>query len=190
MAQMALLLVCVLWLVLVSAADQRRGEVAVARLRGRGSRGARRLLLSETLPPVVLGAPLGALLAVGLSTVARNTVLTSDPPFEVPVAAVVALVAGLLLMVGLAVLSVRRVCRDPVADLIRSVPPRRSGVRLGVLEAMLVAAAAAAFREPIVALLRAEADAGAVVLMATDDTWCADQADADHIDEGRIRWVR
>ena len=145
MAQMALLLVCVLWLVLVSAADQRRGEVAVARLRGRGSRGARRLLLSETLPPVVLGAPLGALLAVGLSTVARNTVLTSDPPFEVPVAAVVALVAGLLLMVGLAVLSVRRVCRDPVADLIRSVPPRRTGVRLGVLEAMLVAAAAAAF---------------------------------------------
>ena len=64
MAQMGLLLVCVLWLVLVAAADQRRGEVAVARLRGRGSRGARRLLLGETLPPVVVGAPLGALLAV------------------------------------------------------------------------------------------------------------------------------
>jgi hypothetical protein len=145
MAQMGLLLVCVLWLVLVAAADQRRGEVAVARLRGRGSRGARRLLLGETLPPVILGAPLGALLAVGLSTVARDTVLASDPPFEIPVAAVVALVAGLVLMVALAVLSVRRVSRDPVADLIRSVPPRRAGVRLGVLEAMLVAAAAAAF---------------------------------------------
>ena len=145
MAQMGLLLVCVLWLVLVSAADQRRGEVAVARLRGRGSRGARRLLLGETLPPVVVGAPLGALLAVGLCTVARRTVLTSDPPFEVPVAAVVALVAGLALMVVLAVLSVRRVCRDPVADLIRSVPARRTGIRLGVLEAMLVAGAAAAF---------------------------------------------
>jgi hypothetical protein len=145
MAQMSLLLVCVLWLVLVSAADQRRGEVAVARLRGRGSRGARRLLLGETLPPVVIGVPLGALLAVGLSTVARSSVLTSDPPFEIPVGAVVALVAALLLMVGLAVLSVRRVSRDPVADLIRSVPPRRTGVRLGVLEAMLVAGAAAAF---------------------------------------------
>ena len=145
MAQMGLLLVCVLWLVLVSAADQRRGEVAVARLRGRGSRGARRLLLDETLPPVIVGAPLGALLAVGLSTVARRTVLTSDPPFEVPVSAVVALVAGLVLMVLLAVLSVRRVSRDPVADLIRSVPARRVGIRLGVLEAMLVAGAAAAF---------------------------------------------
>ena len=49
----------------------------------------------------------------------------------------------------------------------------------------------ASTREPIVALLRAEADAGAVVLMATHDTWCADQADAEyHIDEGRIRRVR
>jgi hypothetical protein len=123
MAQLGLLLGCVLWLVLVAAADQRRGEVAVARLRGRGSRGARRLLLGETLPPVVLGVPLGALLAVGGSSVARHTVLTSDPPFEVPVAAVVALAAGLVLMVGLAVLSVRRVCREPVAALIRSVTP-------------------------------------------------------------------
>lgn len=36
MAQIALLIGCVLWLVLVAAADQRRAEVAVARLRGRG----------------------------------------------------------------------------------------------------------------------------------------------------------
>jgi putative ABC transport system permease protein len=145
MAQLGLLLGCVLWLVLVAAADQRRGEVAVARLRGRGSRGARRLLLAETLPPIVLGAPLGALLAVACCWVARHAVLTSDPPFELPVAAVVAAAAGPALMIGLAVLSVRRVCREPVAALIRSIPPRRTDVRLGVLEAMLVAAAAAAF---------------------------------------------
>ena len=88
---------------------------------------------------------MGALLAVGLTTVARTTVLTSDPPLEIPAVAVVALLAALVLMVALAVLSVRRVSRDPVADLIRSVPPRRTGVRLGVLEAMLVAAAVAAF---------------------------------------------
>ncbi|MEP6631771.1 MAG: ABC transporter permease [Lapillicoccus sp.] len=143
MAQMGLLLGSVLWLVLLAAADQRRGEVAVARLRGRGARGARRLLLAETLPPVVVGAPLGAALALGGATVARHTVLAGEPPFEVPVSAVVALVLGMALMVGLAVLSVRRVCREPVAALIRSVPTRRSGVRLGVLEAMLVAAAVA-----------------------------------------------
>jgi putative ABC transport system ATP-binding protein len=49
----------------------------------------------------------------------------------------------------------------------------------------------AATREPIVGLLRAEADAGAVVLMATHDAWCADQADAEyHLDVGRLHWVR
>lgn len=49
----------------------------------------------------------------------------------------------------------------------------------------------AATREPIVDLMRAEADAGAVVLMATHDSWCADQADAEyHLDEGRIQRVR
>ena len=146
MAQMGLLLVCVLWLVLVSAADQRRGEVAVARLRGRGSRGARRLLLGETLPPVVVGAPLGALLAVGLCT--RGAADGPHRPTR------------------------RSRCRSPRSS--RSWPGWRSwscsrcsrsgasaatpsptssaasrrgepGIRLGVLEAMLVAGAAAAF---------------------------------------------
>lgn len=145
MTQLGLLLGCVLWLVLAAAADQRRGEVAVARLRGRGSRGARRLLLAETLPPILLGAPMGALLAVACSTVARQRVLTGDPPFEVPTAAIAALLAATALMIGLAVLSVRTVSREPVATLVRSVPARRGDVRLGVLESMLVAAAGAAF---------------------------------------------
>lgn len=49
----------------------------------------------------------------------------------------------------------------------------------------------AATRETIVGLLRAEAGAGALVLMATHDDWCADQADAEyHLDEGRLRRVR
>ena len=46
-------------------------------------------------------------------------------------------------------------------------------------------------REVIVGLLAAEAAAGAVVLMATHDSWCADQADAEyHLDEGRLTRVR
>jgi putative ABC transport system ATP-binding protein len=49
----------------------------------------------------------------------------------------------------------------------------------------------AATREPIIDLLRAEAEAGALVLMATHDAWCADQADAEyHLDEGRLHQVR
>ncbi len=145
MAQLGLLLICVLWLVLVAAADQRRAEVAVARLRGRGARGARRLLLAETLPPVLAGLPVGAALALAAVTVARHTVLTPRPPLDVPPGAVLALLLGAALMVALAQLSVRRVCREPVGALVRTVPPRPAGVRLGVLEAMLVAAAGAAF---------------------------------------------
>jgi putative ABC transport system ATP-binding protein len=49
----------------------------------------------------------------------------------------------------------------------------------------------AATRETIIGLLAAEAEAGAVVLMATHDSWCADRADAEyHLDEGRLRRVR
>ena len=145
MAQLGLLLGCVLWLVLVAAADQRSGEVAIARLRGRGSRGARRLLLGESLPPLLIGVPLGILVAGLACSVARHTVLTGDTPFEVPPATAVVLVLGVALMGGLALLSVRRVCLAPVATLLRSVPARPSGIRLGVLEAMLVASAVGAF---------------------------------------------
>ncbi len=45
-AQLGLLAVVVLWLVLAAVTEQRRTEVAVARLRGRGRSGARRLLLA------------------------------------------------------------------------------------------------------------------------------------------------
>ena len=42
-------------------------------------------------------------------------------------------------------------------------------------------------RESIVALLAAQARTGAIVLMATHDAWCAEQADvAYHLDEGRL----
>lgn len=148
MAQLGLLLGCVLWLVLVAAADQRRGEVAVARLRGRGARGARRLLLRETLPPVLVGVPLGVLAAVGLTDVARHTVLSGEgattPPLDVPPVVLGVAAVGLALLAGLAVLSVRRVCREPVAALVRTIPARAGGARLGMLEAMLVAVAAVA----------------------------------------------
>ncbi len=144
-AQLALLLTCVLWLVLVAATDQRRAEVAVARLRGRGSVGARQLLLRETLPPVLLGAPVGVLVAVGLSYLARHVVLPTSPPFEAPPLTYAAFGLALAGMTGLTVLSVRRVSREPVASLVRSVSSRGAGFALGAVEAMLVAAATVAF---------------------------------------------
>ena len=144
-AQLALLLACVLWLVLVAATDQRRAEVAVARLRGRGSGGARRLLLGETLPPVLLGVPVGAAIALVLSALARHVVLPTSPPFEVPVLTYAGLALVVVVMTGLSFLSVRRVSLEPVSSLVRSVSARASGFALGIVEAMLVTAATVAF---------------------------------------------
>jgi hypothetical protein len=59
MLQLGLLAVVVLWLVLAAATEQRRPEVALALLRGRGRAGARKLL-RELLPVTLSGVPLGA----------------------------------------------------------------------------------------------------------------------------------
>ncbi len=46
-------------------------------------------------------------------------------------------------------------------------------------------------RDIVIGLLAAEAEARALVLVATHDPWCADQADAEyHLDEGHLRRVR
>lgn len=170
MAQLGLLLAAVLWLVLVAAADQRRGEAAVARLRGRGARGARRLLLTETLPPVLAGVPIGAALAVGAVSAARHTLLAFGsvwrPPLEVPWPALAAVAIAVAGMLGLAVVSVQRVCREPVAALIRSVPPRPLGIRLGVLEGMLVAGAGAVFLALVTGSVRGPVGLVAPTLLA------------------------
>ena len=48
--QLLVLVAVVLWMVLVAATDDRRPELALARLRGRGRRGAAAYLLAELLP--------------------------------------------------------------------------------------------------------------------------------------------
>ena len=82
MAQLGLLAVIVLWLVLLAVTEQRRPEVALARLRGRGRRGARDLVLGELLPVVLAGVVPGAAAAVLGAWVARTLVLPGRAPFE------------------------------------------------------------------------------------------------------------
>ena len=60
-AQLLVLVAVVLWMVLVAATDDRRAELALARLRGRGRRGAAAYLLSELLPLTLLGVAVGVL---------------------------------------------------------------------------------------------------------------------------------
>ena len=138
MAPMAVLAVFVLWLVLAAATEQRRGEVAVARLRGRGPAGAVGLLLIELLPVLLVGVVPGAAAALLGGALAR-ALLPGAAPFEVgpgfATAVLLAVVAVVLTTVAAAV----RVAREPLDGLMRGgrVPSRRWA--LGALDAFLIA---------------------------------------------------
>ncbi|MBZ5738707.1 FtsX-like permease family protein [Nocardioides mangrovi] len=139
MAQLGLLAVVVLWLVLLAVTEQRRPEVALAHLRGRGRRGARRLLLAELLPVTLAGLVPGLVLAVVAAWVARTVALPGDVPLELRLPVVLALVLAAGVLLGITVVASVRVAREPVSDLLRRVPPRQSTWALGAVDAVVVA---------------------------------------------------
>ncbi len=140
-AQLGLLGVVVLWLVLGAATEQRRPEVAVTRLRGGGARGARRLLLRELGTLALVGVPLGAVTALLASWVVRRLWLPLDPPSAVRGGFWLAVAGAALLLAAVASASAQQAAREPVVDLLRRVPARRTGWGLGALEAVVVVAA-------------------------------------------------
>ena len=137
MVQLALLSVLVLFLVAQAAVDQRRQDVALARLRGRSRTGARRLLLTELTVPVLLGLPVGFACALGLAVLVRRSMLPRGIPFEVPPAVLPWLVGSLLASVAAVYLAARPVLREPVNDLLRSVAPGRTAGSV-VVDAVVV----------------------------------------------------
>ncbi|GAA1894123.1 FtsX-like permease family protein [Lapillicoccus jejuensis] len=141
--QLVLLAVVVLGLVAASAVEQRRPEVALVRLRGEGGRGAARRLLAELGTVAALGVPLGVLAAFALDEVARRTWLTPGVPFEVPWTVWPAAAGSLLVAVLALAVVVRPTVREPVATLLRRVPPRRRGWAVGLTDAVVVTVAVA-----------------------------------------------
>ena len=139
MAPMAVLTVYALWLVLAAATEQRRREVAVARLRGRGPAGAVGLLLVGLLPLLLLGIVPGAATALLGGVVARS-VLPGEAPFEVGSGFVAAVLLAVVVVVLTTVAAAVRVAREPLDALIRRgrTPSRRWS--LGALDAFLLAA--------------------------------------------------
>ncbi|MEU6137102.1 FtsX-like permease family protein [Nocardioides sp. NPDC047086] len=143
LVQLGLLGVIVLWLMLLAATDQRRPEVVVARLRGRGAAGARSLLMGELLPPVLAGIVPGAAVAILASTVARAYALPGDPPFELPQGMVA---SGIIAVTALALVTyaaVYRVARESLGALLHRTHRRRSGWALGAGDAVAIAACGA-----------------------------------------------
>ena len=139
MAPMAVLTVFVLWLVLAAATEQRRGEVAVARLRGRGPAGAVGLLLIELLPVLLVGVLAGAAAALLGGSLARAllpgaALFEAGPGFATAV--LLAVVAVVLTTVAAAV----RVAREPLDDLVLHGRVTSRRWALGPLDAFLIAA--------------------------------------------------
>ncbi len=132
----------VLWMALGTAVEQRRPEVALARLRGRGVRGAQAHLVRELLLIVLAGVPIGAAAAVGISWPVQALLLPGHEPVEI-LRAPVLLALGLsaVLVSAAVVLATAAVSREPIVALMRRIPPRRSRWGVGTGDAVVVTVA-------------------------------------------------
>ncbi len=141
--QLAVLGVVVLAFVCAAAAEQRRPEIALARLRGHGTVGAATMLLRELGLLVLLGAALGA--GLGWAVVAGAARAWLQPGVGPEARPPVALAVGASVVVGLAAIlaAATPTLRQPLTALLRRVPPRASSVQVGLVEGVVVAAAVA-----------------------------------------------
>ena len=141
--QLAVLGIVVLAFVCAAATEQRRPEIALARLRGHGTVGAATMLLRELGLLVVIGAVLGTGLGWLAAEVATRLWLEPGVHPEwssaVALAVLASVVAGLLAILAAATPTLRQ----PLTSLLRRVPPRASALQVGLVEGAVVAAAAA-----------------------------------------------
>ena len=159
LAQLALLAVTVLALVAHAVVEQRRPEVALARLRGRSREAGSRLVMAELALTVVLGVPLGVLVALAGGEVLRRFVMPRGVPLELrwplALAAGVAVLASLVAVYAAA----RPVLREPVASLLRRIPPSVAK-GLGVLDVVVAVVAAVS----VVGLVSGDVDGPSALL--------------------------
>ena len=143
MLQVAIFGLVVLALTAGAVIDQRRPELAIARLRGRSPGRAGREVFTEMGLLVLIGAVLGGVAAFVVAAVVRHTWLAGGAPAELgwqaPAAVGLALIAGL----GSVLLALRPVVRLPVASLLRTVPVRRRGRAFSTFDVVLITLAVA-----------------------------------------------
>jgi hypothetical protein len=139
-AQLALLTASVLVVVAQAAVEQRRREIALARLRGRSRAATRWLVMTELGAVVTVGLPIGVGLAA-LAGLGARAVLPPGIPFEVPWLSGVALVLAFAVSLVAVYAAARPVLREPVPSLLRAVRPAVGAVRLGPVDAVIVALA-------------------------------------------------
>ncbi|MGI8882498.1 MAG: FtsX-like permease family protein [Jatrophihabitans sp.] len=132
-AELGLVILVLLGMVIAVGVDQRRPELALARLRGRGKPAAARFFIGEITALVTVALIPGLAVAWLVCTLLCKAFLPSGvvPEWRWPVLA--AGVAVSLVALLAAVVMARRAAAQPIGDLLRSVP-RRSGRSVGLLE--------------------------------------------------------
>ncbi|MEV5966841.1 FtsX-like permease family protein [Kribbella sp. NPDC051952] len=137
MVQVALFGLVVLALALAVVVDQRRPEIAVARLRGSTARRTGRSLSVELGVPVLLGTLIGGPVGFALLLIVRATWLQKGAPIELPWTVPVALLVVVLVALGVVVVQVRGVVRQQISALLRRVPLRR-GRTIGIVDLIII----------------------------------------------------
>lgn len=144
MIQLGLLALAVLGLTLGAAVTQRRPEVAVARLRGAGRADARRMVMAELLPVVLAGVPVGVVLALVASVLARRTELRGAAPFELTGGFWLAILGAVLLLTAVTWVAAVVGTRDRISALLRAVPTRGGGWAVGAADLVAITVAGTA----------------------------------------------
>lgn len=143
MVQVALFAVVVLALALAAVVDQRRPEIALARLRGSSTRRTQRALCIELGLPVLAGTLLGGPAGFGLLLIVRATWLRYGAPIELPWTVPAALALAVVLALIVVVLQVRGAVRQTISSLLRRVVPLRRGRTIGVADLCIIVFAVA-----------------------------------------------
>ncbi|WP_460447806.1 FtsX-like permease family protein, partial [Angustibacter aerolatus] len=141
--QAVLLALVALGSVGASVAEQRRPDVALARLRGRRPLAAAATVVGDLALVSVLGCLLGGLAGWALARVVAAWWLPDDVPLPLDGLLLLAVAAAAALAVVTVVVTAAPSVREPLTQLLRSVPPRGSAVRAGLLDGLVVALAAA-----------------------------------------------
>jgi putative ABC transport system permease protein len=143
MVQVALFGVVVLALALAAVVDQRRPQLAIARLRGSSARRTGWALAAELGVPVLIGTLAGIVGGFGLLLVVRATWLNDAAPLELPWTVPAAVALAVLAGVAVVAWSVRAVVQQPISTLLRRVVPRRRSRALGVIDLVIIVLASA-----------------------------------------------